>query len=51
MTAALVFLLTGLAAGSVYAAVSLGLVVTYKATGVINFAAGAMGGVERVSIR
>ena len=37
------FLLIGLGAGTAYAAISLGLVVTYKGTGVINFAAGAMG--------
>jgi ABC-type branched-subunit amino acid transport system ATPase component/branched-subunit amino acid ABC-type transport system permease component len=37
------FLLVGLGAGTAYAAIALGLVVTYKGTGVINFAAGAMG--------
>jgi ABC-type branched-subunit amino acid transport system ATPase component/branched-subunit amino acid ABC-type transport system permease component len=39
----LVFALFGLGVGSIYAAVAMGLVVTYKGTGVINFAAGAMG--------
>jgi ABC-type branched-subunit amino acid transport system ATPase component/branched-subunit amino acid ABC-type transport system permease component len=33
----------GFGVGSVYAAVGMGLVVTYKGTGIINFAAGAMG--------
>ena len=36
------FLLVGLGAGAAYAAVALSLVVTFKGTGVINFAAGAM---------
>ncbi len=39
----LIFLLTGFGAGSIFAALGLGLVVTYKGTGVINFAAGSMG--------
>jgi ABC-type branched-subunit amino acid transport system ATPase component/branched-subunit amino acid ABC-type transport system permease component len=39
----LVFVLLGFGVGSVYAAVAMGLVVTYKGTGIINFAAGAMG--------
>jgi ABC-type branched-subunit amino acid transport system ATPase component/branched-subunit amino acid ABC-type transport system permease component len=39
----LVFALLGFGVGSVYAAVAMGLVVTYKGTGIINFAAGAMG--------
>ncbi|MGH9046547.1 MAG: ABC transporter permease subunit [Acidimicrobiales bacterium] len=43
MKDALIFLLTGLGVGSIYSAMALGLVVTYKGTGVINFAAGAMG--------
>jgi ABC-type branched-subunit amino acid transport system ATPase component/branched-subunit amino acid ABC-type transport system permease component len=38
-----VFALLGFGVGSVYAAVAMGLVVTYKGTGIINFAAGAMG--------
>jgi ABC-type branched-subunit amino acid transport system ATPase component/branched-subunit amino acid ABC-type transport system permease component len=42
MSAVIAFALLGLGAGAVYAALSLGLVVTYKGTGVINFAAGAM---------
>lgn len=37
------FALIGLGTGAVYAALGLGIVVTYKATGVINFAAGALG--------
>jgi ABC-type branched-subunit amino acid transport system ATPase component/branched-subunit amino acid ABC-type transport system permease component len=43
VTAFLTILLAGLGSGAVYAALSLGLVITYKGTGVINFAAGAMG--------
>ena len=39
----LVFVLQGLGEGAVFGALALGLVITYKATGVINFAAGAMG--------
>jgi branched-chain amino acid transport system permease protein len=38
----ILFMLVGLGAGSIYAALSMGLVVTYKGTGVINFAQGAM---------
>ncbi|HEY2791282.1 MAG TPA: ABC transporter permease, partial [Micromonosporaceae bacterium] len=38
----LLFLLVGLGSGAVYAALGLGLVVTYKGTGIINFGAGAM---------
>jgi ABC-type branched-subunit amino acid transport system ATPase component/branched-subunit amino acid ABC-type transport system permease component len=41
----LLFLVLGLASGAVYAALSLGVVVTYQGTGVINFAAAAMVGV------
>ena len=37
------FALIGLGAGAIYAALGAGLVVTYKGTGIINFAAGAMG--------
>ncbi|HEY4332952.1 MAG TPA: branched-chain amino acid ABC transporter permease, partial [Ilumatobacteraceae bacterium] len=43
MTNVAIFLLAGLGIGAVYATLSLGLVVTYKGTGVINFAAGSMG--------
>jgi ABC-type branched-subunit amino acid transport system ATPase component/branched-subunit amino acid ABC-type transport system permease component len=39
----LVFSATGLGQGAVFAALALGLLVTFKGTGVINFAAGAMG--------
>src|ERR1700755_795250 len=35
-------LFVGLGVGSIYAALAMGLVVTYKGTGVINFAQGAM---------
>jgi ABC-type branched-subunit amino acid transport system ATPase component/ABC-type branched-subunit amino acid transport system permease subunit len=44
MSSAGVFLLTGCGIGAVYAALALSLVATYKATGVINFAAGAIAG-------
>jgi ABC-type branched-subunit amino acid transport system ATPase component/branched-subunit amino acid ABC-type transport system permease component len=43
VTAFLTILLAGLGSGAAYAALSLGLVITYKGTGIINFAAGAMG--------
>lgn len=43
MKDALIFLLTGFGAGSVFSALAMGIVLTYKSTGVINFAAGAMG--------
>jgi ABC-type branched-subunit amino acid transport system ATPase component/branched-subunit amino acid ABC-type transport system permease component len=43
MSEYITFLLVGLGAGAAYAAIALGLVVTYKGTGIINFAAGAMG--------
>jgi ABC-type branched-subunit amino acid transport system ATPase component/branched-subunit amino acid ABC-type transport system permease component len=38
----LVFLLLGLANGAVFASLALGLVVTYRSSGVVNFATGAM---------
>src|SRR5262249_34235912 len=38
----LLFCVLGLSVGAVYAALSLGIVVTYQGTGVINFAAAAM---------
>src|ERR1700736_1430008 len=39
---ALVFLLLGLANGAVFASLGLGLVITYRSSGVINFATGAI---------
>lgn len=42
MTQYFAFALIGLGVGSFYAALATGLVVTYRGTGVINFAAGAM---------
>src|ERR1700736_1600277 len=39
---ALVFLLLGLASGAVYASLALGLVITYRSSGVMNFATGAV---------
>ena len=38
----LIFLLLGLANGAVFAALALTLVVTYRSSGVVNFATGAM---------
>ena len=43
MTGYLPFLITGLAVGSIYAIAALGLVVTYRTTGLFNFAHGAVG--------
>ncbi|MGH9163945.1 MAG: branched-chain amino acid ABC transporter permease, partial [Acidimicrobiales bacterium] len=42
MSEHLVFLLLGLGAGAVYAALGLGLVLTYRSTGVVNLAHGAL---------
>ena len=42
MTQGLVFLLLGLANGAVFASLALGLVVTYRSSGVINFATGSI---------
>jgi ABC-type branched-subunit amino acid transport system ATPase component/branched-subunit amino acid ABC-type transport system permease component len=42
MSTVVTFLLIGLASGAAYTGISLGIVVTYKGTGTINFAAGAM---------
>ena len=42
MSTLLTFVLIGLGSGAAYAGISLGIVVTYKGTGTINFAAGAM---------
>jgi ABC-type branched-subunit amino acid transport system ATPase component/branched-subunit amino acid ABC-type transport system permease component len=42
MAAPLVFASLGLTAAAIYAALALGMVITYKGTGVVNFAAGAM---------
>ncbi|MHB8430312.1 MAG: ABC transporter permease subunit [Acidimicrobiales bacterium] len=43
MPDAAIFLLIGLGVGAVYATLGLGIVIVHKGTGVINFAAGAMG--------
>src|ERR1043166_6098265 len=43
MRAYLPFIVAGLASGSVYAIAAMGLVVTYKTSGVFNFAHGAVG--------
>ena len=43
MSDVLTFGITGLGQGAVFAALALSLVITYKGTGVINFAAGVMG--------
>lgn len=42
MTEHLVFLILGLGAGAVYAALAMALVVTYRSSGVVNFATGAI---------
>jgi len=42
VTSHLVFLLLGLANGAVFASLALGLVVTYRSSGVVNFATGAI---------
>lgn len=42
---ALAFLITGLTVGGIYALSALGLVVVHRATGVINFAQGAIGAI------
>ncbi len=42
MSQYVLFLILGLSVGAVYAALALGIVVTYQGTGVINFAAAAM---------
>ncbi|MEO5898563.1 MAG: ABC transporter permease [Ilumatobacteraceae bacterium] len=42
MSQYILFVFVGLGVGSIYAALAMGLVVTYKGTGVINFAQGAM---------
>ncbi len=38
----LLFAIVGLGFGSIYAAISMGVVITYRGTGIINFATGAM---------
>lgn len=38
----LLFAIVGLGSGCIYAALSMGLVITYRGTGIINFATGAM---------
>ena len=39
----IVFAIVGLGVGVVYASIAMGVVITYRGTGVINFAIGAMG--------
>ena len=46
MTEFLVFLPSGIAIGSVYALVALGLVLTYKTSGIFNFAHGGIAAVS-----
>ncbi len=43
--AALRFVLLGTATGALTALVALGIVIVYRASGVLNFSAGAMGGI------
>jgi branched-subunit amino acid ABC-type transport system permease component len=42
MSQYLLFFILGLSVGAVYAALTMGIVVVYQGTGVINFAAAAM---------
>ena len=42
MAQVLIFVVVGLAAGSVYALAGVGVVVTYRTTGVLNFGTGAI---------
>ena len=42
MSQYILFFVLGLSVGAVYAALTMGIVVTYQGTGVINFAAAAM---------
>ena len=42
MSQYILFFVLGLSVGAVYAALAMGIVVTYQGTGVINFAAAAM---------
>jgi branched-chain amino acid transport system permease protein len=46
----LTFLITGLTVGGIYALSALGLVVVYRATGVLNFAQGAVGAVAALTL-
>ena len=43
--AALRFVLLGIATGALTALVALGIVIVYRASGVLNFSAGAFGGI------
>ena len=46
----LTFFITGLTVGGIYALSALGLVVVYRATGVLNFAQGAVGAVAALTL-
>jgi branched-chain amino acid transport system permease protein len=46
----LTFLITGLTVGGIYALSALGLVVVYRATGVLNFAQGAVGAIAALTL-
>jgi len=46
----LTFLVTGLALGGIYSLSALGLVVVYRATGVLNFAQGAIGAIAALTL-
>jgi branched-chain amino acid transport system permease protein len=48
MTDILLFGILGLGTGAAYALISLGIVLVYKGSGVVNFAAGAMAGVAAI---
>jgi branched-chain amino acid transport system permease protein len=46
----LTFLITGMVTGGIYALSALGLVVVYRATGILNFAQGAIGAVAAMTL-
>ena len=50
MTQHLQFLLLGLGGGAVIAALAIGLLLTYRASGVVNFAHAAIGHVDRLHV-
>ena len=48
MTDLVLFGILGLGTGAAYALISLGVVLVYKGSGVVNFAAGAMAGAAAI---
>jgi branched-subunit amino acid ABC-type transport system permease component len=51
MSTTVLFLILGLGSGAVYASLALGLVVTYRSSGVVNLASGADGAAGRPDTR